>query len=936
MILAAVACPLFTSCYDDLAINQRIDGIEEELGTLEERVAALEQKLNNEVAALKTMIENKVAALDGKIEALVTVSKCEKKADGSHEITLSDGTKFTVYPECDYEYVPDHSGFITTTELGGVLYWAVYEDGAPVVVTDANGTPIPVVDVMPQIQVDPKTKQVYISFDGGNEWISLGYDQPSLFESAEVVYDEMTGAPMYVTVTLPDGNVFSVTIDGVAYFMFGNPYLGGAKTTQYFGKGSTAIVEVAGMGIENWIKEVPAGWSIVEDTQHFAEYGMAEFHVTAPTAEAIASGAAVAEGDLKVVAIAQGGKSITAVLKLTTVPFETIAAAKGNVTVKMNDGVGGFLLGISEVGAYDAEAIVAELKSVVEAYEEFENWQGEMMKEYTWSPWYTAGNETALDDNYMDSSIEEYPFESLSLAAPLESGKQYVVWAVALNSWFDNETYSSGYTVGDIVSTQYLNAFINVDMDATVISFNDIQIKAEFIGVTEFFGGFEKQYPGYPTTVEDVVNNINDAFNWGYAPEVCYVNDEYVTGWNNGVFTGNPNDLVNGWQAIEPGSDYIFYLIPVVPGKTVYSASDVYFFEFTTENLLPGGSVNVTAGDATLDFKKISVPLKAEGAVYMYYKYIDPALVSTIEALDEYLLEEGTMAKGGSVTASKANLAPGSTWTLLAMAVDQYGCYGQVFKQDYTTKPMEYASAVVKAEIQGTPSTTGYVKFSCDAEVDTYYYWYGTKDNYSWTNTSYFGGSKESASAFIALTPDSYLLKKLTPAALPEEGILLEDLTLGAPSLVCVSAKLTDGTFTAATISEFTPSMNFGNFVYATDDNGNENAAWLAAKPTVTYSLESIADFTTVKWSVSLPKGFSAKTACFSEDYLMDYPAAKQKVQFILSYEYIDSYDVVEGEEYTNIYASKGYNIYTVVWDAEGNYYETYVEKLNISGGFGV
>ena len=130
--------------------------------------------------------------------------------------------------------------------------------------------------------------------------------------------------------------------------------------------------------------------------------------------------------------------------------------------------------------------------------------------------------------------------------------------------------------------------------------------------------------------------------------------------------------------------------------------------------------------------------------------------------------------------------------------------------------------------------------------------------------------------------------------------------------------------------------MNLGNFVYATDDNGNENAAWLAAKPTVTYNVDAIGDFTTVTWSVSLPAGFSAKTACFSEDYLMDYPAAKQKVQYILSGEYINAYDVVEGEEYVNYYASKGYNIYTVVWDAEGNYYETFVEKLDISGGFGV
>ena len=931
MILATLACPVFTSCYDDKGLIQRVEDIEGEITDIKEKLAALEAKLNTDLEALKTLLENRIGALEGKVDGLVTVKDLKTNSNGSVVVTLSNGQSFTVYP------AQDNSGLVTTLEMDGKLYWAVFDEtGQPKLVTDADGNPVPVVDVVPQVKVDPETALVQISFDGGSSWISVGYNEPCVFSGVEVVYDEMTGAPLYVTVTLPDGNVFTVTVDGAAYFMFGNMYLSGPVESQFVSKGATATVEVAGMGIENWIKEVPAGWKVEENTQYFAEYGQAEFYVTAPTAEAIASGAAVAEGDLKVVAVAQGGKSITATLKLTTVPFESMSAAKGNVTVKMNNGLGGYLLGVSEVDAYDPEAIVAELKSVVEAYEEYENWYGDLVKEYTWSPWYVADNATTLDDNYMDSSVEEFPLESLSLATPLESGKQYVVWAVGLNAWYDNVTYQSGYTVADIVSTQYLNAFINLDADATVISFNDIQIKAEFIGVTEFFGGFEEQYPSYPTTVEDVVMNINESFSYGYAPTSCYVNDESVKGWDNGVYTGDPNTLVNGWQSIEPASDYIFYLIPVVPGKTVYTVSDVYWFEFTTESLMAGGSVNVTAGEATLDFKKISVPLAAEGAVYMYYKYIDPAMVSTLEDRAAYLIEKGTMAKGGSATASQANLAPGATMTLLAMAVDQYGCYGDVFQQEYTTKPMEYASATVVAELQGTPSTTGYVKFSCDAEVDTYYYWYGTKDNYSWTNALYFGGSKESASAFIALTPNSYLLKKVIPANLPAEGVLLSGLTIGSPSLVCVSAKLTDGTFTAATLAEFTPALNLGNFVPATDDNGNENAAWVAAKPTITYKVDAIGDFTTVKWSVSLPEGFFAKTACFSEDYLMDYPSAKQKVQYILSSEYIDVYDVADGEEYVNYYASKGYNIYTVVWNAEGDYYETFVEKLDISGGFGV
>lgn len=942
MILAALACPVFTSCYDDSALNDRIDGIEEELGSLEERVAALEKRLNEEVAALQTLIESKIAALKGEMDALVTVSKCEKQNDGSYQITLSDGTGFTVYPEYVPE-APDHTGLVTTTELGGVLYWAVYEDGKPVVVTDSEGNPVPVVDVVPQVRVDAETGLVEISFDGGNEWIAVGYNTPSIFADAEVVYTDMYSEedeinypefyqeqPMYVVLTLADGSQITVSIDGVASFQFASNY-GGPISKQYIGYGSTTAIPVQAMNVVEWIKEVPAGWQVKEDTQYLAEYGQAEFHVTAPTAEAIASGAAVAEGTLKVLAVAEGGKSVTASVKLTTKAFGNVAAGAGKLTVEMNNGVGGYLVGVSTLAEFDAEAILAELKPIIEYVPDPNDWM-----DYGWSPWYVDETETPYDDNYFDRTIEDYPIASLKHADNLVEGEQYVVWVLPLESWIDNATWQSGYYVGSITSIQYFNAFINLDEANTVVSFNDIQIQAEFKGVTAYYGSFNMLYSD-ELNKEGILAEFNSGLtsSWG-APQLFMVNDEYVEGWENGVFTGSPNDLVQGWQSITPGERYYLYLIPYVEGKTKYTLSEVYFYEWETEPLMSGGTVNVTAAEPTLEHKTISVPLTAEGAVYIYYKFIEPAMVPTIEDKQAYLLENGAMTEGGAYTASQYNLSPNKTMTLLAMAVDQYGCYGDVFQQDYTTKTMEYASAVVTAELQGTPDMNGLIKLACDGDVDTYYYWYGAADNYQWTNSSYLGGTAESASAFIALTPNSYLLKKVKPADLPEAGIELTNLTVGTPCVFVASAKLTDGTFTAATLVNFTPEMNLGNFVYATDDNGAENPVWAAAKPNVTYNVEQIGDFTTVTWSVELPEGFTGKTACFSEDYLINYPSAKNKVQYIYTDEYVYSNEIVAGATYVNNYASKGYNIYTVICDSEGNFYETYVTKLDISGGFGV
>ena len=938
MILAALACPVFTSCYDDSALNERIDKVEGDIADLDQRLKDLETRLNNELQALQTLLEGKITALQGQvgdlgtqvgdlgtqIKGLVTVSSCVKQSDGSYEITLSDGSKFTVYPE----YEQDLTGVVTTTTLNGVLYWAIYEDGKPVVVTDAEGNPVPVVGVTPQVDVDPATGNVYVTFDG-EEWINIGNNKPCVFSDAEVVYtdnytdeEEAQGwgeeTPMYVTITLPDGNTITVTIDGAASFRFASNH-GGLISTQFVNPGKTATIPVAATNITDWVKEVPAGWVIKENTQYLAEYGQAEFDVTAPSAEAIASGAAVAEGTLKVLAVAQGGKTVTASVTLTTKAFKTIQAGKGNLTIEMNSGVMGYLVGVSPLADFNADAILDELRPVVEYVADPNDWM-----DFGWSPWYVDETATPLDDNYFDGSIEEHPIESLKTAVEFVEGEQYVIWVIALDQWTDEATWASGWTLGAMHTVNYLNAFVN--LETTLLAFNDIQISAEFKGINMFYGGFSEKYSDDDNRA-DIVAEIN---NYG----MYYTPIEVSSEWENGIYVGDPNTLVDGYQTIQPGTTYYLYILPYVEGKTKYTVSDLYYYEWTTDGLIAGGTTPVTVAGSTPDFKKVSVDLAAENAVYIYYYFVDPAMVSTIADKQAYLLENGYMSAGATVTANKTGLNPGQTTTLLAMAVDQYGCYGDVLVQEFTAKTMEYAAATVTAELQGTPSQTGIVKFSCDAEVDTYYYWYKSADHFTWGD-SYYGTTVETASAYIALTPNSSYMNKVTAAELPADGIEMTGLTVGSPCYFVVSAKLTDGTYTKATILSFTPEMNLGNFVYAMDDNGNENPAWVAAKPTVKANIQTIGDFTTVEWTVDLPAGYTAITACFHQDYLIDYPSAKSKVQYILTSEYIGSAEVVAGETYVNNYASPGYNVYTVVWDAEGNYYETFVTELNISGGFG-
>ena len=90
------AMTLSVSCsYDDTGIKNEIKDVKAELAALQERVTALENKLNSEVESLKALIDGQVVVVD-----------IIKNADGSQTIKLSDGEEITVLPACDHECTP--------------------------------------------------------------------------------------------------------------------------------------------------------------------------------------------------------------------------------------------------------------------------------------------------------------------------------------------------------------------------------------------------------------------------------------------------------------------------------------------------------------------------------------------------------------------------------------------------------------------------------------------------------------------------------------------------------------------------------------------------------------------------------------------------------------------------------------------------------------
>ena len=74
MVALAMAMPTFTSCYDDSALNAKVDEVIEEVN-----------KIQSDLAALKTAVENEVSVVE------------YNEIEGGYELVMSDGSKIYLY-----------------------------------------------------------------------------------------------------------------------------------------------------------------------------------------------------------------------------------------------------------------------------------------------------------------------------------------------------------------------------------------------------------------------------------------------------------------------------------------------------------------------------------------------------------------------------------------------------------------------------------------------------------------------------------------------------------------------------------------------------------------------------------------------------------------------------------------------------------------------
>ena len=765
-MVACMAVPTAVSCFDP-------SGLQEQIDMLVDKVYELEEKLNNELSALKSMIDGNAM-----------ISSVIVSAEGVTTIKLTTGAEFQLYPKQDMQ------SFITYMKASingeNVDCWAyIDEKGVKRYMRDAEGNPIPVAAETPKVvEIDGET---YLEIGG----VQYPLSGNSVFSDYELITDELTGDVYAVTFTFGEGMSFTVTVDGACGFSFVTTSGGFGQTLiikDYFiSYGLTEKVQIDPRGVVDYVLQVPDGWRVkeVEDVYMGAKY----FAITAPSKELVQSGVAEAEGDLKVVAVLEGGKATVSRLYVTTSPFTTFDASLGNLNAKMYNGLQKFVYGVALKSQFEEDAVF----SVAEG----------LLTEYS----YPAGYGVTSED--LSATVTEV------LGAEPVAGEEYVFWA--LPALYYETIEDAGYYLDQKTFVTKDFKYSSVAFEVSDIRFRDAQLSMEVVGADAYY---MELVPASEFLMEDLLYYLNNRY---YDPITSPMSYE------GSIFT------LTGVEAA-PATAYVAWVAVAEDGKT-YSESDVVMCEFSTLKLEAGGSVNVAAGEQTVTALDVVVPLTAEGAESIYYSFMAKSSANSYaddEAKVTYLFEKGTSVKSTAVEARLTDFIsktkPATSYVMMAVASDKDGKYGQVLTLEVATSEITYNDIVVNVELLANDPGNVVLGVSAKDATD-FIYWVGRTADNTWKSTNYLGGKLETAEAYMYLNSDNYKITSVMASyPLVDGKITLTDLTVDVDYVIVAMAKDANGVYSHGTMLKFVPNpVALGNVIT------KEDPKWEAARPTVTW-----------------------------------------------------------------------------------------------------
>ena len=775
-VAATVSCSDLNDLKDQFGeLEDKYEDLNGKVDLIVDKLFELEEKLNNEIKALQDMLYGNVLISDVSTDA----------ATGITTVKLTNNTTLTLYPQTDMR------SYITYVEasVNGKMVpcWAyIDENGNKKLFKDAKGHPIPVETETPQVVTEGEDIFLVI---GGEKYPLSGN---SVFSDYELVVDELTGEVYAVTFTFGEDMTFTVTVDGACgfHFVMASGWSSVVIDNYFVTPGVSGRVQVDARGVVDYVLQIPDGWRVKEYKDPFM--GEIYFDITAPSDELIAAGVAAAEGDLKVVAVLEGGKATVSKLYLSTKPFKKFAVSLGNAEVQIFNGLQKYVYGVCPKAEYDESAIFGVAESLLTSYD------------------YPKGY-----------GIYDYDMEALPLSEiygeKLIPGEDYVFWAIPALYYIEGE--DAGYYLKEGTFEYVAFSYSSILFEVGNETFRDARLKMELKGVSAYY---TELVPAADFLLEDVVYYINN----GFYDKVT----EPMT-FDGSVFS------FAGCEA-EPATDYVIWMAVAEDGKE-YSAADVIVREFSTQTLTAGGNVEVVAGEKKVTALDVKTTLTATGAETIYYTFLTENNAKKYpdeQSRATYLFEKGLFAKAESIEVSASevltSLKPETSFVLMAVAADAEGMYGKVLYESCATGKIEYNDLKVAIDI--LVNEPGNVQLSITAEGGNaagYIYWIGKTSDNTWTSSNYLGGSAETAQVYMYLNPNHYRFTSVMENYPIKDGVItMTDLAYEKEYVIVAMAKDADGGYSKATAYKFEPrSVSLGKVVYSADSK------WTAMRPTVEF-----------------------------------------------------------------------------------------------------
>ena len=853
------AMTLAASCsYDDAPLTERVDRVEKDLAALTERVAALEKRLGEEVEALTALINGKVV-----------VTGVEKVGDAT-KVTLSDGSSFTVYPECtvvDTDTDTDTNTYVSIAEEDGVLYFAIYEMGQFKEWLTINGEKVPVYDgntdddvcdnpyqpeapVAPQFKVEGDT--IMVSIDGGATWVESGLSAAAagaqIFTGVEV-NDNNT-----VTFTLADGSTFDVVIAELIEFNStrAQAYIKAGETKEISFTVNDAVADIN-------IMNQPLGWKAtveaavadeeagegdenVDPGMGILAAGGTEFvlKVTAPSSEFVATGFAEKEGFVSVHFNTAAGACKVAKLQVNLAEISLDVDKAGNVTIT-NTLVDTYLYS----DWWGNSELISEFNNYYLAVMPLDYYTEDLESIYnaSWGEFNVPCAGGWINNIYMNLNdrnqytyYEEGVTESWTVVATVEEIIDYL-------DWYGNLTYEGESFMVLVIPTDVENNGTLLLDQALAAPFKQLNInvvenEAERKFNNAYFnatlrGGLA--YNLFPVAVAEIEEYIAMEYYTSVENYFETFMQQYVAQpqWSSFGFKVS-TDVVEGnialmdllgytldykpYFAIEPNTEYVMAIFTEQEGKTEYTSEDLKYVYFATADIVEAA----TPAEYTIEYNDqrtytnigvdVTVP---EDTAVAYTRWYEEEQME-LDVLKADLIENGydrtDFEMGYTFSTSTSADQAAAVRYLGLLIVNAEGEYTLV-QEKLTSKDVTYNAATLvidKVEFPGDGTAEVYFSGIDGLEID-YIHFYSS----DLANTStYYKNLTEAELADIAYS-DNWLYRTASdnsnPVVIPYD-VAYDTFEVGKTYKFALGVAFTDGTVSNCAYLEAENALPEGAF----------------------------------------------------------------------------------------------------------------------------